>query len=60
MINVDRYKCGYCGTCVSVCPEAAIDLLETFINIDDNICKGCNICVKICPIGALEVIAYEE
>ncbi|HIH78560.1 MAG TPA: 4Fe-4S binding protein [Halobacteria archaeon] len=60
MINVDRYKCGYCGTCVSVCPEAAIDLLETFININDSMCKACNICVKICPIGALEVPIDEE
>jgi len=53
MICVDRYKCGYCGTCVAVCPESAIDIIETFIMVNDSICNACNICVKICPIGAL-------
>ncbi|MHC1567332.1 MAG: indolepyruvate ferredoxin oxidoreductase subunit alpha [Candidatus Syntropharchaeia archaeon] len=54
MIKINRYKCGYCGACVAVCPSDAIELIETWIEIDEN-CNECKICVEICPVGALEV-----
>jgi ferredoxin len=53
-IHVNRYKCGYCGACVGVCPTGALELIETWIEADDN-CTGCGICAKICPVGAIEV-----
>ncbi len=53
-VNVNRYKCGYCGACVSVCPKGALELVETWIEVDTN-CTGCGICAKICPVGALVV-----
>ncbi|MCL7476131.1 MAG: 4Fe-4S binding protein [Methanosarcinales archaeon] len=53
-VTVDRFKCGYCGACVSVCPTGALELMETWIEVD-NSCNNCRICVKICPVGALEV-----
>ncbi|MCL7413186.1 MAG: 4Fe-4S binding protein [ANME-2 cluster archaeon] len=53
-VIVDRFKCGYCGACVSVCPTGALELMETWIEVDDS-CNNCRICVKICPVGALEV-----
>lgn len=59
MITVNRYRCGYCGACVSVCPNDAIDLVETFIEIDDK-CANCGICTKVCPMGALELVEDEE
>lgn len=54
MIAIDRYRCGYCGACVSVCPNDAIDLIETFIEIDGR-CVDCGICTRACPMGALEI-----
>ncbi|MCD4845151.1 MAG: 4Fe-4S binding protein [Methanosarcinales archaeon] len=54
VINVNRYKCGYCGACVSVCPMGAIELIETWIVVDDT-CNNCGICSRLCPVGALEV-----
>ena len=54
-VTVNRYKCGYCGACVSVCPMAALELVETWIEINDD-CNDCNTCVNICPIGAIESV----
>jgi digeranylgeranylglycerophospholipid reductase len=53
--TVDRESCGYCGTCVSVCPADAIDLIDLYLNVDGEKCTGCKTCVKVCPVGALEV-----
>ena len=55
MIKIDRYKCGYCGACVSVCPTDAIELVGTWIKIDEENCNSCKACVNICPVGALEL-----
>jgi len=55
MIKVRREVCGYCGACVSVCPEGAIELIDAYLSVDNEKCKLCNICVKVCPLGALEV-----
>ena len=56
MIKIDRYRCGYCGACVTVCPTEAIDLMGVWIEIKDNECNGCKACVNICPVGALELL----
>lgn len=53
-VEVNRFKCGYCGACVGVCPKGALELIETWIEVDDS-CTSCGICAKICPVGALEV-----
>ncbi|MDD3406611.1 MAG: 4Fe-4S binding protein [Methanomicrobium sp.] len=55
MIKVRREVCGYCGACVSVCPEGAIELVDAYLSVDNENCKTCRICVKVCPLGALEV-----
>ncbi|MCD1293574.1 ferredoxin [Methanocella sp. CWC-04] len=59
MIAVNRFKCGYCGGCVAVCPKNAITLVETFISIDEE-CIDCGKCLKACPMGAMEKISYER
>jgi ferredoxin len=53
-IKVNKFKCGYCGACVSVCPPGALELVETWIEAEDS-CTSCGICAKICPVGAIEV-----
>ncbi len=53
-VDVNRFKCGYCGACVGVCPAGALELIETWIEVD-NTCTGCGVCAKICPVGALEL-----
>lgn len=53
-VEVNRFKCGYCGACVGVCPTGALELIETWIEVDDS-CTSCGVCAKICPVGALEV-----
>ena len=55
-VEVNRFKCGYCGACVGVCPNGALELMETWIEVDDS-CTRCGVCARICPVGALEVKA---
>jgi len=59
MIVIRREICGYCGACVSVCPEAALELVDAYLEIDAEKCKNCKICVRVCPLGALEVLDEE-
>jgi ferredoxin len=59
MIKIDRYKCGYCGACVTVCPTDAIDLIGAWIEIREEDCNNCKFCVNICPVGALEELKEE-
>ncbi|NYT05171.1 MAG: 4Fe-4S dicluster domain-containing protein [Methanomicrobiales archaeon] len=54
MLQIRREICGYCGACVSVCPEGALELIDAYLTVDDH-CIGCGICARICPLGALEV-----
>ncbi|ATU07614.1 4Fe-4S binding protein [Methanohalophilus portucalensis] len=53
-IKINRYKCGYCGACVGVCPSGALELVETWVEANDC-CTSCGLCAKICPVGAIEV-----
>jgi len=55
-IEIDRYKCAYCGACVAVCKFNANELIETFLVIDDEKCTGCLACIKVCPVGALSAV----
>lgn len=53
MVKVDRARCSYCGGCVSLCPEDAIELAETRLTISEA-CTECGLCVPACPVGALQ------
>lgn len=53
MIELDRDKCMVCGGCGAVCPESAIEVLDTYVEIDQSKCISCAACVKMCPVGAL-------
>ncbi len=53
MIIVDLNKCDFCGTCVAICPEDAIELEEHNWILNEEKCVNCRLCVEICPIEAL-------
>ena len=57
MIDIIQDKCDYCGCCVGVCPEDAIELKESFIRIIDERCTNCSKCVWSCPY---EVILFNK
>jgi ferredoxin len=52
-MQVNRNKCLYCGGCVGVCPQQAIELKETVLSIDPKKCSECGLCFQFCPVGAL-------
>ncbi len=54
MLKIHRDICGYCGCCVSVCPEGSLELIDAYLDVDAT-CTSCGICAKVCPLGALEV-----
>ncbi|MHC1579842.1 MAG: indolepyruvate ferredoxin oxidoreductase subunit alpha [Candidatus Alkanophagales archaeon] len=58
-VRVDRYRCGYCGACVTVCPADAIELVGVCIEIKES-CNECGVCVDICPVGALALESEGE
>ena len=45
-------NCGYCGCCVSVCPEKVLELEENELIAREG-CTECGNCVIVCPLGAL-------
>lgn len=57
MIEILPDKCDFCGCCVGVCPEDAIELKEAEIFIIDPRCTNCAKCVWSCPI---EVIVFNK
>jgi len=52
-MKVNHVKCLYCGGCVGVCPQYAMELKETLLFIDPVKCNNCGLCFKFCPAGAL-------
>ena len=46
--------CDFCGCCVGICPEDAIELRESEIKIIESKCTNCSKCVWSCPIEALK------
>ncbi|NUN69755.1 MAG: 4Fe-4S binding protein, partial [Bacteroidetes bacterium] len=41
MIHIVPGKCDYCGCCVGVCPEDAIELQESSIAVIEERCTNC-------------------
>jgi len=56
-IEILPNKCDFCGCCVGVCPEDAIELKEAEISIINLRCTNCSKCVWACPI---EVINFNK
>ncbi|MGI9952842.1 4Fe-4S binding protein [Moorellaceae bacterium AZ2] len=51
-VRVEAEKCTGCGSCVDVCPMAAITVEEVAV-INEDGCVECGTCVEECPNGAL-------
>jgi pyruvate formate lyase activating enzyme len=49
-----KTRCISCGTCVSVCPDACLDLTPQGMVIDRERCILCLTCTDACPANALE------
>ncbi len=54
-------KCRDCGICVAVCPEAAIERIETGkdafeYQVKPDLCIGCGFCKGACPCGIWDLI----
>jgi len=55
-------QCKDCGICVAICPEAAIQRVDTtgepsfMYEVDDNKCIGCGFCKGACPCGIWELL----
>lgn len=52
-ITYDEKKCLHCGTCVRVCPEGALSVIERRVRVDFRRCDGCLACTRECPGHAL-------
>ncbi len=52
-VDVDVKACSFCGSCVEVCEEKAINLTDFGPFIDEERCVGCGHCIRICPESAL-------
>ncbi len=53
LIEILHDSCDFCGCCVGVCPEDAIELREARLDIIEARCTNCAKCVWACPFEAL-------
>ena len=51
LIQIAPNTCDFCGCCVGVCPEDAIELQEARISILEDRCTNCAKCVWACPFN---------
>lgn len=53
MVVRDTGKCTGCGTCVKICHEHCMSVVDKKIQIDYRYCSTCSQCIAICPSQAL-------
>ncbi len=51
---VEIERCGGCGRCIQVCPQAAVTLVEGRARFNPERCVGCGDCMRSCDLGAIE------
>jgi len=50
-------SCIVCGSCVEVCPMAALTLdANDAIHFEQIRCIGCGLCISVCPNGAMQLV----
>ncbi len=56
IIRINEEKCTGCGTCITGCPEGALQVIDGKARlISDLFCDGLGACIGDCPEGAIEV-----
>jgi len=56
VIRINEEKCNGCGSCVTGCPEGALQVIDGKARlISDLFCDGLGACIGDCPEGAIEV-----
>ena len=48
-----EYGCLGLGSCVGVCPQHAISIVDGIAVVDSRKCVGCGLCAKTCPKGII-------
>ena len=57
-LKLDGEKCTGCGTCLSVCPHAVLELTNGRVEIKNrDACMECGACAQNCPTEAVTVQA---
>ena len=51
-----NYGCLGFGSCVSVCPQHAIRIVDGVAVVDEDKCVACGLCVKTCPKHLIELV----
>ena len=60
IIRINEEKCTGCGSCVTGCPEGALQVIEGKARlISDLFCDGLGACIGDCPEGAIEIETRE-
>ncbi len=55
-----EYGCMGLGSCVKVCEENGIDIIDGIAVIDSAKCQGCGRCVEVCPKGLISLIPFKK
>jgi ferredoxin len=60
IIRINEEKCTGCGSCVTGCPEGALQVIDEKARlISDLFCDGLGACIGDCPEGAIEIETRE-
>lgn len=56
IVRIDEDKCDGCGSCVTPCAEAAIEMVDGKAKVlREELCDGAGFCLAVCPTGALSI-----
>lgn len=57
IIQIDEEKCNGCGKCITVCAEAALEMVDGKAKVvGDFLCDGMGACLDVCPVDALHIV----
>jgi ferredoxin len=60
IIRINEEKCTGCGSCVTGCPEGALQLIDGKARVvSDLFCDGLGACIGDCPEGAIDIETRE-
>jgi NAD-dependent dihydropyrimidine dehydrogenase PreA subunit len=55
-MEVNTELCTGCGTCVEICSNGAMQLIDNLAVLDQAACTQCQSCVDACPVGAITAV----